>query len=126
MPDSKKTLNVTTDMWHVSRAQGVWFQDKDCPDNASPYDSTSSRSQVAIGQMKDMAKDCVYATPEDTREMFYRNKACVGSRVSFDEFQLQKPLEFQARCMVVLIEEESRKALFDMLVAAGRVLDHPL
>ena len=40
--------------------------------------------------------------------------------------RIRAPLEFQARCIVILIEESSRKALLNMLIAAGRVLDHPL
>jgi hypothetical protein len=73
-----------------------------------------------------MPGDCVHAAPDETREMFYRNKACVGHREPTEEYKAERPLEFQAKCIVVLIEESSRKALLDMLVAAGRVLDHPL
>ena len=58
--------------------------------------------------------------------MLYRNKACIGNRIAADEYQPQRPVEFQAKCMVVLIEAESRKALLDELVASGRILDQPL
>lgn len=50
----------------------------------------------------------------------------MGSRTPVDEYQSERPLEFQARCMVVLIEESSRKALMDALVLAGRILDQPM
>ena len=107
-------------------AQGIWLQEADCKDRASPYDTTSSRSQITIGQVEDHPRECVHAAPDVTREVLYRNKACVGHRTPNDEYAIQKPIEFQARCLVVLIEEESRKALLDMLVAAGRALNHPL
>lgn len=106
--------------------EGVWLQEANCEDRASPYDTTNSRSQITIGQVQDHPRECVHAAPDVTREMLYRNKACVGHRTPNDEYMIQKPVEFQARCLVVLIEEESRKVLLDMLVAAGRVLNHPL
>jgi hypothetical protein len=106
--------------------QGVWFQQSDCADNASPYDNTNSRSQVAIGQIREKPEECVHAAPDVAREMFYRNKNCVANRVPMDEYQTQKPLEFQAKCMVILIAESSRKALLDMLVASGRILTDPV
>lgn len=106
--------------------EGVWFQEKNCADLASPYDDSNSRARVALGQMEQHPEECVVSTPGETREMFYRNKQCVGDRESFDEFQMQKPLEFQARCMVILIEETSRRALLEMLLSSGRAIDHPL
>lgn len=81
---------------------------------------------ISIGQLADRPGECVHAAPDGTREMFYRNKACLGHRVPSEEYEAERPLEFQAKCMVLLIEESSRKALLDMLVAAGRILDHPL
>jgi len=107
-------------------SQGIWMQDRDCEDRASPYNTTNSRSLVTLGQAAEMPGDCVHAAPDETREMFYRNKACAGHREPTEEYKEERPLEFQAKCIVVLIEESSRKALLDMLVAAGRVLDHPL
>lgn len=106
--------------------EGLWFQESDCADKASPYDSTSSRSQVAIGQIREKPEECVHAAPDVAREMFYRNKNCVVNRVALDEYQAQKPLEFQAKCMVILISESSRKALLDMLIASGRILTDPV
>lgn len=107
-------------------AQGIWLQAAGCAEGASPYDTTNSRSQVAIGQIQELPSECVHAAPEVAREMLYRNKNCTHGRVPADEYQTQKPVEFQARCMVVLIEESSRRALLNSLVAAGRALDHPL
>ena len=102
------------------------MQDTDCKDGASPYDTNSSRSLVTIGQSSNTALECVHASPEGTREMFYRNRVCLGDRIPTEEYESEKPLEFQARCIVVLIEEQSRKALLNTLLSAGRVLDHPL
>lgn len=81
---------------------------------------------MTIGQLAVGHPDCVHAAPDDTREMLYRNRACMGNREPTDEYKEERPLEFQAKCMVILIEESSRKALLDMLIAAGRVLDQPL
>lgn len=106
--------------------EGVWMQSKDCHERASPYNTSESRSLVTIGQLAVGHPDCVHAAPDDTREMFYRNKACVGNREPTDEYKEERPLEFQAKCMVILIEESSRKVLLDMLVAAGRIIDQPL
>ena len=102
------------------------MQSKDCHEHASPYNTSESRSLVTIGQLAVGHPDCVHAAPDDTREMLYRNRACMGNREPTDEYKEERPLEFQAKCMVILIEESSRKALLDMLIAAGRVLDQPL
>lgn len=110
----------------VPCSQGLWLQEADCSDRASPYDSSNSRSQVTIGQLEDRPQECIHAAPGTTREMLYRNKECVGHRTPNDEYLKQKPVEFQARCMVVLIEAESRKALLEMLVASGRDLSDEL
>ena len=110
----------------VPCSQGLWLQEADCSDRASPYDSSNSRSQVTIGQLEDRPRECIHAAPGTTREMLYRNKECVGHRTPNDEYLQQKPVEFQARCMVVLIEADSRKALLDMLVASGRDLSDEL
>lgn len=110
----------------VCCSQGVWMQAKDCREGASPYNQSDTRSLVTIGQINDGHLDCIHAAPGETREMFYRNKNCIGNREPTEEYQEERPLEFQAKCMVVLIEESSRKALLDMLIAAGRVLTDPL
>ena len=81
---------------------------------------------VSIGQIADRPAECVHAAPEGTREMFYRNRACLGARVPSEEYESERPLEFQAKCIVLLIEEASRKALMDMLIAAGRTLSDKL
>lgn len=106
--------------------QGLWLQSSDCADRASPYDTNSSRALITIGQTTGAPTDCVHVAPDGTREMFYRNRACLGSRVPSEEYQSERPLEFQARCIVMLIEESSRRSLMEMLVAAGRVLDQPV
>lgn len=108
------------------RAQGIWIQSSDCQDRASPYDTNSSRSLVTIGQSSSLPQECVHAAPDGTREMFYRNEACTGRRVPSEEYQSERPLEFQAKCIVILIEESSRKALLNTLIASGRILDQPL
>lgn len=104
----------------------MWLQEADCVEGAGPYDADSSRSQVTIGQFDDTPLECVHAQPGVTRELFYRNKRCTPHHASGDESIPAKPVEFQARCLVLLIEEKSRKALLDMLLAAGRALDQPL
>lgn len=102
------------------------MQSRDCQERASPYDTNSSRSLITIGQTSNLPSECVHVSPDGTREMFYRNRRCLGSRIPSEEYQEERPLEFQARCIVVLIEESSRKALLEMLISTGRVLDDPL
>lgn len=110
----------------LANAQGIWLQSADCQERASPYDTNSSRSLITIGQSSSQPSECVHVAPEGTREMLYRNRACLGNRIPSEEYQEERPLEFQAKCIVVLIEQSSRKALLEMLIAAGRVLDDPL
>lgn len=81
---------------------------------------------MTIGQREDLPGDCVYAVPGETRELLYRNARCTVGRATPDEGVPQKPLEFEPRCLVVLIEDDSRAALFAALFEAGRRLSDPL
>lgn len=106
--------------------EGMWMQNLFCDKDASPYNTSNSRSLVTLGQVRGQPSDCVKATPGSTREIFYRNRECTGNRESSEEYNQERPLEFQAKCIVILIEDSSRKALLDTLVRSGRRLDLPL
>lgn len=54
--------------------------------------------------------------------MFYRDQLCRNGRNEYEEFQPHKPSLFQPRCLVLLIEPDSRAKLRDELVENGRIL----
>ena len=63
--------------------------------------------------------DCVAADPQTTVELFYRNDACKNHTASTGEpIQRQK---FRARCLVLLVEAASHRALFEEMIGNGRV-----
>ena len=85
------------------------------------------RSHVTLGQLEDAEaghENCVYYTPSTARELFYRNEEC--RPVSTETGDPLRPANFQALCLVVLIEAESQKALLEEMLANGRVLTDPV
>ena len=63
--------------------------------------------------------DCVAADPETTVQLFYRNDKCDNNTVSTGEpIQRQK---FRAQCLVLLVEAASHRALFEEMIANGRI-----
>ena len=85
------------------------------------------RSHVTLGQLEDAEaghENCVYFTPATSRELFYRNEGC--RPVSPETGDPLRPANFQALCLVVLIEAESQKALLEEMLSSGRVLTDPV
>jgi hypothetical protein len=105
--------------------QGAWLQDAGCDAGADAYSSTSSRSLVVLGQVEGR-EACVEADPDRTVELFYRNAACTGSRMPTEELEPLTPTPFQPRCLVLLLEADSRRALFEQLLVSGRSIAEPL
>ena len=64
--------------------------------------------------------------PEHSVAMFYRNQKCRNGKTEYEEFQEHRPPTWQPKCIVILIEPDSRAALRDSLVEQGRILVHPL
>jgi len=64
--------------------------------------------------------------PDKSIAMFYRNLRCRNGKTEYEEFEAHAPPTWQPKCIVVLIEPDSRAALRDSLVEQGRILVHPL
>ena len=106
-------------------AQGLWLQDTHCKDGASEFDDENSRALVTLGTVEGR-ETCVEYDQERAMPMFYRNQACRNGRAAYEENSPHAPLPWVPKCMVILIEAESRAALRDQLIEAGRILVQPL
>lgn len=105
--------------------EGVFLQDKGCIDGASQFDTTNSRSIVALGLLEGR-EQCVEFDPDHSVAMVYRNKVCRNGRAEYEEFQEHSPLPWIPKCMVVLLDATSRADLRDKLLEGGRSLVSPL
>jgi hypothetical protein len=82
----------------------------------------TSRSQVNF--FVDPNKpECALPTPGEALQFVNLNEQCSRSVV---EGEVITGLTFEPRCLVIVIEPDSRRALFDELMQAGRPLDEPL
>lgn len=106
-------------------SQGLWLQDTHCAAGSSQFDHTNSRAIVTLGTLRGR-EDCVEMDPERSIAMFYRNMACRNGKTEYEEFQEHAPPTWQPKCIVILIQPESRAALRDTLVEQGRILVQPL
>lgn len=106
--------------------EGLFLTDAHCADGASVLDhDANTRALVTLGTRRD-APECIEADAERTRTVFYRNEACRRGRAAREEAEEQAPTPFEPRCLVLLLEASSRRALRDELVEAGRSLTEPL
>jgi hypothetical protein len=67
--------------------------------------------------------ECALPSPEKAFTFLNLNEQCARSVVAGETVL---GLTFEPRCMVVTIAADSRKDLFDQLLAAGRPLDDPM
>lgn len=105
---------------------GLWLVDTHCADGASQFDAAENdRSPVALGQVRGR-EGCVEADSNHAITLFYRDAACRSGRNEYEELDPHKPSTFQPRCLVVLLEAESRAKLRDELIESGRPLTDPL
>ena len=105
---------------------GMWLMDSHCADGASQFDDEANdRSAVAFGQVEGR-EHCVEADSNHAITLFYRDAVCRAGRNEYEEFAPHKPSTFQPRCLVLVIEAESRAALRDELLESGRPLTDPL
>lgn len=82
----------------------------------------TSRSQVNF--FVDPNKpECALPTPGEALQFVNLNEQCSRSVV---EGEIVTGLTFEPRCLVIVIEPDSRRALFDELMQAGRPLDIPI
>jgi hypothetical protein len=105
--------------------EGMWLQNKNCHAHASPFDHTNSRALVALGTMRGR-EDCVEVDTDNAITMFYRNQKCRNGRTEYEEFSPHAPPTWEPKCLIVLLETDSRAALRDQLVESGRILIHPM
>ena len=104
---------------------GLWLVDTHCADGASQFDDDNDRSPVSLGQVEGR-EGCVEADSNHAITLFYRDAVCRAGRNEYEELAPHKPSTFQPRCLVVLIEAESRAKLRDELLESGRPLTDPL
>jgi hypothetical protein len=104
----------------------MWLMDSHCAEGASQFDDEANdRSAVAFGQVEGR-ENCVEADSNHAITLFYRDAVCRAGRNEYEEFSPHKPSTFQPRCLVLVIEAESRAALRDELIESGRPLTDPL
>ena len=104
--------------------EGLWLQDEHCAEGASEFDDENTRALISLGTIFGREK-CVEYDSEHAASLFYRNQACRNGRNEYEE-NTPQTIAWQPKCMVILIEAESRAALRDQLVEAGRILVQPL
>lgn len=105
--------------------KGLWLQDQPCVDTGSFADTINSRAGVVLGALRTLP-DCVVADPNHTITLFYRDQKCRRGANQYEEYTMHRPSTFEPKCVVVLLSTESRAALRDELVQAGRPLSYPL
>lgn len=105
--------------------KGMWLVDTHCRRGASQFDEDNDRSAVVLGQVAGR-EECVEADSNRAITLFYRDAVCRAGRNEYEEFSPHKPSTFQPKCLVLLIEAESRAKLRDELVASGRLMTDPL
>lgn len=107
--------------------EAIHFSNKSCPfiaDQrlASFTNTDNSRSEVSFS-VDPTLPECALPTPGKATTFLNLNEQCARSVVAGEQVI---GLQFEPRCMVVTLATESRRDLFDQLLAAGRMLDDPL
>jgi hypothetical protein len=103
--------------------EAVVAVDVGCEDGASQFDhEKNNRGFVTFGTIKGR-ETCLEIDSDHAWPIFYRNQAC---RLGRDDSEMRKPSTWQPKCLVLLIEAESKLALRDELIKAGRVLTDPV
>ena len=105
----------------------IFFTRSSCPEH--PVDETllgssnTSRAEVSFDVDADKADICPLPVPDHAFTAYNSDERC-GRSVVNEPFASQ--YDFEPRCLVVVISSESRKALFNEFLAAGRVLSDKL
>ena len=106
--------------------EGLFFTDTHCKDGASEFDDENSRALITLGTVAGGREECVEVDPDRAMTIFYRNSKCRNGRAEYEENTEHTPPPWQPKCMVLLIRPESRAALRDELLEAGRILVQPV
>ena len=107
--------------------EAVFFSEKACPylpdtpvsEFNDPAFNNLSRSEVSFF-VDETKPQCALPTPERAFTFLNLNEGCAPSVVPGETVL---GLTFEPQCLVVAIATESRKDLFDQMLAAGRALD---
>ena len=113
--------------------EGLFMADHHCREGGSMFEALknvpvadrNSLAYVSFGT-KQGREHCVEVDPEHAITLFYRDQACRNGRSEYEEFTSHKPTAWQPRCIIALIEAESRAKMRDELVEAGRLLTDKL
>ena len=93
--------------------------------NNVPDEDRNSLVYVTFGT-KGGRENCVEVDADHAITLFYRDQACRNGRSEYEEFTSHKPTSWQPRCIIALIEADSRAKMRDELVEAGRLLTDKL
>ena len=117
-------------LFSPSLLQGLWLQDAHCGDGSQfyrldPSKPVNNKAIVTFGTVRGR-ENCMEVDPEHAITMFYRDNYCRFGRNEYEEFSPHKPTSWEPKCLIVLLAAESRMALRDELIEAGRILVQPL
>lgn len=87
-------------------------------------DGNTSRAFVSFSVDQELV-DCPLPVPEKAYTVFNSNENC-GNTIVNGEMVIPDTGDFEPKCMVVVITPDSRKALFEEFVAAGRIMTDKL
>ena len=89
-----------------------------------PDADRNSLAYVTFGT-KEGRENCVEVDPDHAVTLFYRDAVCNAGRSQTEEYVVQKPTTWVPKCIIALIEADSRAKMRDELIEAGRVLTDP-
>jgi hypothetical protein len=107
---------------NTSRSQVNFFVRAHRAPTAPPPRPPTSERLAARAQVDQEKPECALPTPGEALQFVNLNEQCSRSVV---EGEIVTGLTFEPRCLVLVIEPESRRALFDELMQAGRPLEEP-
>jgi hypothetical protein len=107
--------------------ESVFFSNKSCPISYNQFEDSfttlnTSRSEVNFFENTDKP-DCALPIPNVAFTYMQLNEQCGLSVVPGENVV---GLTFEPRCLIIVIAPDSRRALFDQLMAAGRPLADPI
>ena len=101
------------------------FTEKSCPfmadDGLSSFETNQSRSEVNF-EVDEDKPNCALIQPTKGHAMIQLDGTCANEVVAGE---LIEGFEFEPRCLVLVMALESEKAMFESMMAAGRILTDP-
>lgn len=125
-PHSVRILPSDDGFDDALQVESVWMARSPCPASQSPYDE-SARGQVVLGGLRNKeSRNCLEADLNDARPFLEMNAECASDGRPILPGTVLQPSAFQPKCLVVLLEAESRADLFESFLERGRILANPL